>query len=55
MKDASLQDRIDANDWWTKLDPEGKKIQETKNGTTPNAILEMQSVKETSAEKDYRK
>lgn len=29
LKDASLQNRIDANDWWTKLDPEGKKIQET--------------------------
>jgi hypothetical protein len=26
LKDASLQDRLDNNDWWTKIDQDGKQI-----------------------------
>ena len=28
LKEASLHDRIDGNDWWQKLDPEGQPVKE---------------------------
>ena len=44
LKDATLEDKIDGNDWWHKLDEDGKPVQEKKTkDRKPNGDLSDES------------
>ena len=45
LKNATFEDRIDGNDWWTKLDPNGQPIiEETAINNTSSGILDDEDV-----------
>ena len=47
LRDATLQDRVDGNDWWNKLDREGKPM--------PEEVIEETVDEELKDEKGAKK